>query len=423
MKVVYLNPSGQLGGAEKVLLDILASLKAAEPSFRPHLVVSADGPLIAKARSLGVPTTLLPFPAALARLGDCGAGGPAGRQIGLPALLGRLTKAGGAAALYLNRLRHELKRLSPDILHTNGFKMHLLGMWAKPRRTPIIWHIHDYISARPLMARALPRFAKRCAAIIAISNSVADDVRTVCGDSARVHTIYNAVDLERFSPAGPQLDLDELAGLPPATPGTVKVALFATMARWKGHEVFMRALSLLPADLPVRAYIAGDALYQTDGSQYSIPELRRMAKDLGVAEKVGFTGFIAEPAAAMRACDIVVHASTQPEPFGLVIIEAMACARAVVISQAGGAAELIAAGENALAHAPGDAPGLAACIMRLARDANLRAQLGQAGRAAAERRFDRARPAYQLLPTYQLVCVSRDLPTVWESSAAHGVVR
>jgi glycosyltransferase involved in cell wall biosynthesis len=391
MKVVYLNPSGQLGGAEKVLLDILASLKAAEPAFRPHLVVSADGPLIAKAKALGVTTTLLPFPSALARLGDGGAGGPAGRQIAMTALLGRAAKAGGAAALYLNRLRHELKRLSPDILHTNGFKMHLLGMWAKPRRTPIIWHIHDYISARPLMARALPKFGNRCAAIIAISNSVADDIRSVCGRNAMVHTVYNAIDLDRYSPDGEKADLDALAGMPPANPGTIRIGMFATMARWKGHEVFLKAVSLLPEGLPVRAYIAGDALYQTDGSQYSIPELRGKAEQLGIAGKVGFTGFIEEPAAAMRACDIVVHASTRPEPFGLVIIEAMACARAVVVSQAGGAAELIAAGQNALAHTPGDAAGLAERINQLVTNKILRNALGAAGQMTVDRRFNRAR--------------------------------
>jgi len=403
MKVVYLNPSGQLGGAEKVLLDILSSLKATEPAFKPHLVVSADGPFVTKARGLGVPTTLLPFPSALARLGDGGAGGPAGRQIGFPALFGRMAKAGGAAALYLNRLRRELKRLAPDIIHTNGCKMHLLGMWARPRRTPIVWHIHDYISARPLMANALPRFAKRCAAVIAISNSVAEDIRSVCGQKTPVHKIYNAIDLDRYSPDGEKNDLDALAGMPPADPGTIRVGMFATMARWKGHEIFLKALSLLPEESRVRGYIVGDALYQTDGSQYSIPELRGKAEQLGIADKVGFTGFIEEPAAAMRTCDIIVHASTQPEPFGLVIIEAMACGRAVVVSQAGGAAELIVAGENALAHKPGDAAELAARISQLAANEVLRKSLGMAGQVTVDRRFNRARLGAEFARIYNAI--------------------
>ena len=80
--------------------------------------------------------------------------------------------------------------------------------------------------------------------------------------------------------------------------------------------------------LPVRAYIVGDAVYQTEGSQYSLDELRQRARSLGVADRVGFTGFVHTPEATFRALHIVVHASTEPEPFGLVIAEAMACGRA-----------------------------------------------------------------------------------------------
>lgn len=411
MRVAYLNPSGQLGGAEKSLLDILASLRAAEPNYAPHLIVAADGPLAVRAAALDVPVTILPLPPALARLGDGGAGGPAGRQVGRLTLLRRLGAASLGVAAYVRQLRRVLQQLAPDVVHTNGFKMHLLGLWARPRRTPVVWHIHDYVRARPLMAGLLRRAAPAVAAVITNSHSVAADVRALCGDAAPIHPVYNAIDLQAYAPAGPRLDPDQLAKLPPAAAGTVRIGLFATMARWKGHEVFLQALALVPKTLPIRAYVVGGALYQTEGSQYSIAELRRLAAQLGVTERVGFTGFVDEPASAMRACDIIVHASTQPEPFGLVIVEAMACGRAVIASQAGGAAEIISAGANALPHTPGNARQLAACIARLAANAELRAQLGQFGRATAERRFDRARLAAQLLPIYR-AALARDVPTL-----------
>ena len=105
------------------------------------------------------------------------------------------------------------------------------------------------------------------------------------------------------------------------------------MAQWKGHEVFLRAFKMLAGDPPVRGYVIGGALYETDGSQRDLDELRRLAESLGLSWPVGFTGFVDDAAAAMRALDVVVHASTQPEPFGLVIAEAMACGRAVVVSR------------------------------------------------------------------------------------------
>src|SRR5205085_4684252 len=353
--------------------------------------------------ALGIETTVLPFPPALARLGDAGAGGPAGRQLSRRALYADLLRASPQMFIYLRRLRRLLRAWGPDVLHTNGFKMHLLGVRARPARVPVVWHIHDYVSARPLAARLLRRSSARCACAIANSRSVAADIEAVCGRRLRVQTVYNGVDVERFTPTGPALDLDALAGLPPAAPETVRVGLLATLARWKGHQTFLRALALLPRDLPVRAYVMGDALYQTNGSQHTLAELISLAAQLGLAERVGFTGFLDGTADAMRALDIVVHASTEPEPFGLVIAEGMACGRAVVVSEAGGAVEVFDAGVSALGHTPGDAAQLAERITLLATDRDLRARLGARARATAERRFNRTRLAAELIPIYHAV--------------------
>jgi len=144
-------------------------------------------------------------------------------------------------------------------------------------------------------------------------------------------------------------------------------------------------------------------------------ELKSLAQDLGISNRVGFTGFVEQPAAAMRSLDIVVHASTQPEPFGLVIIEAMATGRAVIVSEAGGASELIHtngrsngdAEINALGHAPGDGKALAERITQLANDPHLRWRLAAAGRATAERRFDLGRLKEDLLPIYRSLVAAR----------------
>ena len=107
------------------------------------------------------------------------------------------------------------------------------------------------------------------------------------------------------------------------------------MAQWKGHEIFLRALAMLPRDLLVRGYVIGGSLYSTRGSQADIAQLRRVADTLSLNGNVGFTGFVNDPAAAIRALDIVVHASTSPEPFGRVIAEAMACGKPVIMSGSG----------------------------------------------------------------------------------------
>ena len=404
MKVLYLNPSGQLGGAEVCLLNMMASLRAARPEWQLHLVTSDDGPLVLKAAELGIQTIVLPFNTSLARLGDAGAGGPAGDHISRFTLLRRLLAALPSVISYKRQLRRTIRQLSPDVIHTNGFKMHVLGALAQPQQsTPLIWHIHDYVQSRPVMARLLKRLAKRCAVAITNSKSVAEDVRAICGERLRVRTLYNGIDLNTFSPDGPELDLDALSGLPPAAPGTVRVGLLATLARWKGHATFLRAMALVPENLPVRGYITTGQIYQTDGSQSSHTEIKKLIETLSLSRRIGLTGFVDRPASAMRALDVVVHASTEPEPFGLVIAEGMACGKAVITSHAGGATELVEEKINALTHQPGDAKALAHAIVALTTDAPLRARLGAAGRLTAEQRFDRTRLATELIPIYQEV--------------------
>lgn len=401
MKILYLNPAGSPGGAERALLDLMASVREANPRWKLALIAGSDGQLIEEARALGVATEVLPFPPALAAAGDAGAGGPAGNQTGVWTMMARLGAASPAIAMYVRRLARSVSNAGPDLIHTNGFKMHVLGAWAAPRGVPVLWHVHDFVQARPLMSRLLRRHVRRCAAVVANSKSVADDVRVALGARVPVHKVYNAVDLERFSPEGPKLDLDELCGMSPPDHRVILVGLVATMARWKGHEIFLRALAAVPREVPLRGYVIGGPLYQTVGSQYTIEELRGLAAQLGIADRVGFTGFVADPAAAMRTLDIVAHASIAPEPFGLVIAEAFACGRAVIASAAGGAAEIIVPGETALAHRPGDAIELARLIARLAGDAELRSELGVAGRRAAEQRFTRARMAAELTRIYR----------------------
>src|SRR5208283_4017850 len=100
------------------------------------------------------------------RLGDTGRAG---------ALVG-LATAAPATGKYARGLAGWLRKLEPDILHTNGFKMHLLGAWTRPRRTALIWHIHDYVSPRRSMRRLLWPFRKACRLAIVNSKSVAEDL-------------------------------------------------------------------------------------------------------------------------------------------------------------------------------------------------------------------------------------------------------
>jgi glycosyltransferase involved in cell wall biosynthesis len=374
---------------------MLAAIREARPDWTLAMIAASNGPLVEKAGAYA-DASGLPFPRALARLGEWGTRGSVNTrlQLGL-GLLAALAPALG----YARRLQRRLLDFQPDIIHSNGLKMHLLGARVRPRDVRLVWHLHDYPAARRLSARLLESQAHRCDAMLANSESVARQARETFGTAIPVHAVYNSIDLDRFSPSGPRADLDALAGLPPLGAGGIRVGLVATFARWKGHDVFLAALAQLRERANVRGYIVGDSIYDTDASQYSKDQLRARARALGLGDAIGFTGKVDDVSSVLRALDVAVHASTEPEPFGLVIAEAMACGRPVIVSRAGGAAEIAQGG--ALFHAPGNSAELAARLLELAQDGQRRAALGVEGREAALRLFSRARLRAALLPVYE----------------------
>lgn len=396
MRLLYLTPTAAMGGAERVLLDVLSLVRRAQPTWPVRLIIGSDGPLADGAARLGIDTDVLRFPRDFAQLGDAGLASPAAwARFATHSLKGSL-----ATIRYIERLRSAAAAFHPDIVHSNGIKMHLLGALAKPSTAALVWHFHDYPSARPVTNRLIKTLRRRCDAVIAVSDSVAQDIRTQLGDRSVVRTIWNSVDLDRFTPEGPTLSLDALSQLPPAPPGTVVIGLVATFARWKGHLLFLDMIRELTKTTALRAYIVGGPLYETHASQFSVDELRHAVRARGLDRIVGLTGFVHDAAAALRSLDIVVHASTAPEPFGLVIAEAMAVGRAVVISDRGGVAELVEPERTGLTYAGANLEAMTAQVSRLVGDLDLRRRIGQAAHPAAIERFSPARVTTELLEVY-----------------------
>jgi glycosyltransferase involved in cell wall biosynthesis len=312
-----------------------------------------------------------------------------------------VTRAVLTLPAYVVALRRHLRRLRPDVVHSHGIKMHVLAASAAPRGVAVLWHLHDHVGARSVSRRLLRLLTVRCAGAIAIASGVAADAERVFRRSIAVRCVPNGIDLDDFSPHGRTLDLDSLSGLRCPRPETVRVGLVATMAVWKGHEVFIRAVARLRRGRPFRAYVIGGPIYDTTGSQRAVDGLRCLARELGVESEVGFTGFVDDPASAMRALDIIVHASTRPEPFGLVVAEAMACGRAVVLSPRSGVAQFVTDDEDTALCPPDDVGALAATLERLIASASVRTRLGARARATAERCFDRRRMGAEIASVYR----------------------
>jgi glycosyltransferase involved in cell wall biosynthesis len=380
MRVTHLAPSAQLGGAENVILACIA-VGDGWPGAESSLVALGSGPLLMAAESLGARASFVEPPASLTSLGDSFANAGS--------VLRGLVPVATALPRFVRLFSRTVSALLPQVIHSHGIKTHVLGALL-PRSVPVVWHVHDYLGSRAVSSRLLRLLARRCALVIAVSESVAEDARQCLPATVPVVVVHNAVDCDRFSPDGPALDLDRVCGLPPAAPGTVRIGMPATFARWKGHETFLRAIAQLRGQ-PVRAYVIGGALYRTQSSQWLESELREMAATLRLSDRIGFSGFLDDMPAAYRGLDIVVHASTRAEPFGLVIAEAMACGRAVVAAPTGGARELFTDGEHALSAPSADVEALAAALSKLVSSPQERTALGKRARAHVLASFNRDR--------------------------------
>ncbi len=400
MKILYLNPAADLGGAERSLLDIIYTIRKNAPELELHLIVTADGPLIKQATEVGVSVELLTLPTELAELGDSGL---SLKKSPVNAIYFLFSSFESLISLwrYTHQLKKAIKLLQPDLIHSNGFKTHLLTSLVNPQ-VPLIWHVRDFVSSRRIVSRVLQWASSRATMAIAISQAIGQDLQKVI-PKLPVEVVYNAIDTEYFSPVQRKGELlDDMAGLPPAPAETLRIGLIATFARWKGQDIFLEAASRLLSNLevPLRFYIIGGAIYQTKGSQFSLPELQSLAASLSISQFVGFTGFQQNTADIYRALDIVVHASTQPEPFGRTIIEAMACGKPVIVSQAGGAAELFTHNYDALGVPPGDTAALASAIEYLIDNPDRRQLLSQNARETVLKRFSHDRLGQEILELY-----------------------
>ena len=212
--------------------------------------------------------------------------------------------------------------------------------------------------------------------------AVAESFSRVRADGSRVRIVHNGIDLESYAPDPGSAVLRREYGLDPERP---TVGMVGVLVPWKGFDVFVDAAARLAHRAPRAVFfIVGDEIYDTRGHRGYRRHLEEKVRGLGLEGRVFFTGFRRDVPAIMNSLDVVVHASVRPEPFGRVILEAMACGRPVIATDAGGAPEVLGRdGSAGILVPPGDARAMAEAVLELLRAPARRARMGQAGRERA----------------------------------------
>jgi glycosyltransferase involved in cell wall biosynthesis len=202
---------------------------------------------------------------------------------------------------------------------------------------------------------------------------------------SRGRTIHEGFDFDAVSAsAADAAAVRNELGVGPADPLIVNVG---RLAPWKGQDVFLRAFSRVLRERPTaRAAIVGAAGDNQGGRAFE-RDLKELAAELGIADRVTFTGFRDDVAAFMAAADVCVHSSSEPEPFGRVIVEAMGAGRPVVATAAGGVLDIVDDGRTGTLVPPGDHEAMGAAVAEYLSDPDAAARMGAAARADVRDRF------------------------------------
>ncbi len=279
-----------------------------------------------------------------------------------------------------------LRQVRPDVLHLHTPKDYVSGVVAaKLVRVPVVAMTrHMLLPVKPWMRRIY----NATDAVVCLSQGVRDNLCEQEIRSAKLHLILGAIDTndlaERFGAesvcaAKSRELLRREFGL---EPDSVAIGVVGRLVTGKGHTFLLRAFAQLNAPTAKLIVVGEGALF---GS------LQEETMRLGLQERVVFAGFRTDVPAILQALDIVVLPSDGTEVFPLVVMEAMAAARAVVASRIGGVGEIVEDERTGLLVPPRDVEALATALSRLVFSAALREKLGVAGKLRVQQHFSLTR--------------------------------
>jgi len=365
---IEINDDGTVGGSHRALFDLVRYLDAER--YEPIVLFYQDNRYLEAFRAAGVRAEVWPRPPVR------------GRSAYAPL---RLLGSAREAARTVLRCRRFLRRESIDLVHMNNAPIANFEDWLPAARwcgIPCISHARGGESMRPgPIGRLLVRRFDR---VLAVSRYMAGAMAEAGVPAGLIETVHDGLDLEEFEARvkRSRKEVRRELGVPE---DRVLAVMVGHLKAWKGQGLVLEALTrmaprardhlqvLFVGSAPPGEHAYRDALEATLQSA----GLERCARLLGERDDV---------AELMHAADVVLHASTLPEPFGLVVVEGMSLGRPVLASRLGGPTEIFSGDESdGLTFDPRSPDDLAAQLARLVEDPALRASIGAAARIRARR--------------------------------------
>jgi O-antigen/teichoic acid export membrane protein/glycosyltransferase involved in cell wall biosynthesis len=205
--------------------------------------------------------------------------------------------------------------------------------------------------------------------------------------TSRIVQIHNGIDLEAYQALSQQRSAGDVRAEFGVRDGELLIAMVGNVHEWKGQEVLLRALPLLPPSVRWRCLFVGGVPTNAENQAY-YARLLELQRESGLEDRTSFIGFRSDVSAIVGASDVLVHTSIAPEPLGRVILEGMTLAKPTIATNHGGPTEIIEHGISGFLVAPGDPQALADCMSKVLCSPSLRARVGSAAQQRVRSLFD-----------------------------------
>lgn len=373
-KLVFYSHTGEVSGAEVVLIGILRGLD--RERFSPVLLCP-EGPLAETARALDVPHVLVPPLQA--------------RYTANPfKVVGYVLRSLGT----IRRTRTALRAQAPDILHANSVRAGLVASIAtRGWRLPVIWHIHDMLPRHPFstVIRAIANRGRNTF-LIAVSQATAEAFRGNANAIGRpITVIYNSVDIDQYKPdPAARVQVRQELGL---TDEQVAVGVVGQITPRKRQLQLVEAFSKVRDRMPHAVLLMiGAPQFHTKNQEYAI-RLSQRIEELGLGDQVRLAGKRPDMPAVMNALDLLLQNSSN-EPLGLALMEGFAACRTAAATGVDGVKEIIEDGVTGLLASSDDDAG--DLMRKLELLVNAPAQREEMGRRAREKMVAEFAPSLQM---------------------------
>ncbi len=352
--ILYLHDVVQIGGAERSLFYLIKNLD--RERFLPIVALPSEGPFTEDLKSLGIEIHFIDFP----------------RPLGLNIFKKMRT---------IYELVRVIKTRDIDLIHSNGFRTNLYGGIAgRITEKKIVWHARNLITSERIDPDRLFIFLPH--SLICLTEAVRKRFYRGGIPIKKSIVIPNGVDIEEFNPGISGDPVREEFGIPKDAP---LIGITSRIVPEKGHDTFLKATRIVSEEFPdVRFLVAGSHLSAEydEWNRY----IRRLSKELGLSERLIFTGFRKDLPQILSAMDVFVLAS-YAEPSGRTHLEAMAMAKPIVATKSGGTPEIAVDGETAILVEPMDDKAMAEAIISLLKDPQKRLVMGRKARERVESLF------------------------------------